>query len=471
MCVCILRIKLRPYITNQDTKKFNKDNFKKGDSKRCFECEGRGHRAFECPTKLKRQGKEKAVYNATLSDSDNESEDSDDSNSPRNNFTAFMASLASNSCESNLNVDNSEHNLEVVSSHSTSSDEKESDSDIDESELQTAYSELYNESLRIQKVNKRLTLEVLTLEKELKGPKEKEALVSQLEAIKISLSEKLIVIGKEKCYLIISLESANKELNESHEIRTSLETKIVQLEKDLESSREVKVTLEDNSGRMGKLFLGPVLGYKEKGYQERKGIGYEEGNSSKVKTEPVAKFVTKSNVPKDNKSNVPKVNPSKKHLKAGPKQSYVCSYCHKQGHLKDFYYKLGKNPQFTNSKQPYSSLSNLKSQVEYLVNTSKNLMEEFLRFSNVKRNNSNYKTRANQGKKTTQTWVKKNQIKKAFVAHVALKAQNTSQWYFDSGCSRHMMGDKSLFTTLENHKDGKVTFGDGSKSQIIGRGY
>ena len=36
-------------------------------------------------------------------------------------------------------------------------------------------------------------------------------------------------------------------------------------------------------------------------------------------------------------------------------------------------------------------------------------------------------------------------------------------WYLDSGCSRHMIGNKALFKTLFEGKIGTVTFGDDSK--------
>ena len=43
-------------------------------------------------------------------------------------------------------------------------------------------------------------------------------------------------------------------------------------------------------------------------------------------------------------------------------------------------------------------------------------------------------------------------------------------WYLDSGCSRHMIGNKTLLKTLFEGKIGTVTFGDGSKSVIRGIG-
>ena len=46
----------------------------------------------------------------------------------------------------------------------------------------------------------------------------------------------------------------------------------------------------------------------------------------------------------------------------------------------------------------------------------------------------------------------------------------SSMWYLDSGCSRHMSGDKSQFVSLKSKKNGYVTFGDNNKGKIIGIG-
>ena len=51
---------------------------------------------------------------------------------------------------------------------------------------------------------------------------------------------------------------------------------------------------------------------------------------------------------------------------------------------------------------------------------------------------------------------------------ITLKARDSCLWYLDSGCSKHMIGNKGLFKTLFEGKIGKVTFGDGSKSMIRG---
>ncbi|KAA0059847.1 gag-pol polyprotein [Cucumis melo var. makuwa] len=43
-------------------------------------------------------------------------------------------------------------------------------------------------------------------------------------------------------------------------------------------------------------------------------------------------------------------------------------------------------------------------------------------------------------------------------------------WYFDSGCSRIMTGNRSFFTELEECTSGHVTFRDGAKGKIIAKG-
>ncbi|XP_075636638.1 uncharacterized protein LOC142608863 [Castanea sativa] len=57
-----------------------------------------------------------------------------------------------------------------------------------------------------------------------------------------------------------------------------------------------------------------------------------------------------------------------------------------------------------------------------------------------------------------------------FTMKSAFKVMDTYLWYLDSGCSRNMTGDRSLFKVFESKKGSNVTFGDGSKSQIKGKG-
>ena len=52
---------------------------------------------------------------------------------------------------------------------------------------------------------------------------------------------------------------------------------------------------------------------------------------------------------------------------------------------------------------------------------------------------------------------------------VCLKSEK-ELWYLDSGCSRHMSGNTTLFTEIKKKEYGNVTFGDKSMGKIIGIG-
>ena len=57
-----------------------------------------------------------------------------------------------------------------------------------------------------------------------------------------------------------------------------------------------------------------------------------------------------------------------------------------------------------------------------------------------------------------------------FMMKSTFKVMDTCLWYLDSGYSRHVTRDRSLLKVFEFKKGGNVTFGDGSKSQIKGKG-
>ena len=44
-----------------------------------------------------------------------------------------------------------------------------------------------------------------------------------------------------------------------------------------------------------------------------------------------------------------------------------------------------------------------------------------------------------------------------------MKAVTSDNWYFDNGCSRHMIGDKRYLSDYQSMLDGHVSFGDGGK--------
>jgi hypothetical protein len=77
----------------------------------------------------------------------------------------------------------------------------------------------------------------------------------------------------------------------------------------------------------------------------------------------------------------------------------------------------------------------------------------------------------NKRKNTTnkQVWIKKED-NLSLVAYIALKILDTCLWYLDSECSKHVTGDKTLLKKIQMGKGGKITYGNGSQSKVIGKG-
>ncbi|GKV28744.1 hypothetical protein SLEP1_g37756 [Rubroshorea leprosula] len=61
------------------------------------------------------------------------------------------------------------------------------------------------------------------------------------------------------------------------------------------------------------------------------------------------------------------------------------------------------------------------------------------------------------------------EISLLMVCH-AREETNKNLWYLDTGCSNHMCGDKSVFSTLDESFRDTVKFGDNSKISVMGKG-
>ena len=82
----------------------------------------------------------------------------------------------------------------------------------------------------------------------------------------------------------------------------------------------------------------------------------------------------------------------------------------------------------------------------------------------LKKMKARVKLLGKQIKEKTMPYDLTNKHEVCFMMHSALKVIDTCLWYLDSGCSRHMTRDKTLFKTFEPKKGGNVTFGDETKS-------
>jgi hypothetical protein len=69
------------------------------------------------------------------------------------------------------------------------------------------------------------------------------------------------------------------------------------------------------------------------------------------------------------------------------------------------------------------------------------------------------------------TWIRKQDQYRNEECKVSLQAQQKKRgWYVDSGCSKHMTGDRDKFLTLRKERDGSISFGNDDSSKIIGKG-
>ncbi|XP_024155806.1 uncharacterized protein LOC112163777 [Rosa chinensis] len=158
----------------------------------------------------------------------------------------------------------------------------------------------------------------------------------------------------------------------------------------------------------------------------------------------------------------------------------ICHHCGKIGHIRPKCNERLSNSQFSQEKCTFESLQfELKEQKELI-----NKLAEIV-------SNKNFQT-----ERRKEVWTKKNESKclrsyetndtclftcaskqrshieaTCLVALTALADKRRDFWYVDSGCSRHMTGDKSWFTSFEDENTiGSVTFGDGRKANILAQG-
>ena len=56
------------------------------------------------------------------------------------------------------------------------------------------------------------------------------------------------------------------------------------------------------------------------------------------------------------------------------------------------------------------------------------------------------------------------------ITHTSLRESSSEDWYYDSGCSRHITGVDKFLENVIPYAKSYVTFGDGAKGKIVGIG-
>ncbi|KAK2428718.1 putative mitochondrial protein [Trifolium repens] len=115
---------------------------------------------------------------------------------------------------------------------------------------------------------------------------------------------------------------------------------------------------------------------------------------------------------------------------------WVCHHCGKRGHIRPFCYKLHGYP----NQEPKPNVVQEKNPIKKELRPIEDSVGE---------------------PKEENVWL---------IAHTSLRASSREDWYFDSGCSRHMTGEEKYLMNVKSYKVSFVTFGDGAKGEIVGIG-
>ncbi|KAF5462373.1 hypothetical protein F2P56_018390, partial [Juglans regia] len=471
----------------RSTEKYTKANKDKVQSKvQCHECHGFGHIRLECANYKK--AKERAKI-ASLSESESESSESSDNSTPKGNlnYMAFTASVSSKSqCSESVSDDGS------ISGNESGY----------EDQLQEVYEKLYKECVKLRKRNKAHIEEIDFSKRENEGLQGKlnEAigLTDQLKMRNVSLEEELknqeseMILLKDK---LKSVSTGKEKLDEilrsgkppgdrsglgydTEKSDTATTSKVsYKNEKKTVFVRESVAKGNANPSNKGKKSSHVKMGVQSHDKSRVRNTspvchhcgktGHVIGDCFRLKRCTMYDHHTRSQSrsvysPKMDRN--PRTAPKYVSSFRGQrehKKNYVCHNCGKAGHIRPNCYELRRNPMRDGNSESRRGHLNLWSQVRALTRQNEMLNVKIDQLSTSKKDIF---------PKVRKMWVRTGKMHTCHVAHIALKTRDTYMWYLDSGCSRHMSGDKSLFKTVEEYKCGTVTFGDGGKADIIGRG-
>jgi hypothetical protein len=143
----------------------------------------------------------------------------------------------------------------------------------------------------------------------------------------------------------------------------------------------------------------------------------------------------------------------------------TCHHCGVSGHIRPNCFQI-------RSQKPWDKLHVPRKDELGIENLVKNLSDQVKLISEKLGSltpNEKKSVLLNKKKNTSnkQVWIKKDD-NLCLVAHTALKILDTCLWYLDSGCSKHMIGDKTLLKDVHMGRGGRITYGDGSQSKVIG---
>ncbi|XP_024164336.1 uncharacterized protein LOC112171370 [Rosa chinensis] len=392
-----------------------------GEKPKCFECQGYGHLAADCANK-KLKSQSNRAFKTSWSDSESETKSDHEEED--------VALVATTQNESSDESDDDEHSEEVASNK---------------------FEQLYKASkIMIGKIEE-LNNQLAVCENEKTGIAEKFQSCKKKWEIKRNA-------------LVSQVETLQENLNAQIRLVNSLTFEKIFLEKSLHDSQEKFSKFSIGSDKVSKLIgMGKVD-------RDKRGLGFHSGESSSKRPTIFvkSKLLPKETVPKSSKRFIP-----------------ICHYCGISGHIRPRCHQLKKGPQKSTGSHENSLLLSLQSSLE-------KSLKEFGRIAKLvaiprkektvwrKKNKSFHPLTPADSEPSEMCLIssfsfsqveENDSIATCLVALTALSSRRVDTWYLDSGCSRHMTGDKNWFSSFYDEViNGSVTFGDGKKAKVMGKG-
>ena len=419
---------------------------------KCYNCQKFGHISTECP--MERKVKKKTLV-ATWDDSSEAETDSDESHKDETeNYTVLMAKTV---CDSLLETMESSKENDVESLESESESEYDSsDNEKDDEDSQVIYDRLYEESCKlIEVLNKQKSKNKILKDKIETLTNEKNILASELNK-----SNSKFHIASEEFNKIKSYE---KEAETLSKINVLLRNEVTQLKWFKEKYEYSFTHGEEKFERLFKM---------GKYHRDKTGLGYNKID----KHNPNVSTVFVKGETSSSSQNISEITchscGSKGHVKYDCKieqikrqtaKTYVNSQTKKAVHNNTIKYFVTQQ-----LNEMMKQIGRLKLQLNNHTKPIKST--EIYSKKHFHQQNHN-KAKSQDFGKTPITqryiWIPKN---KGLLVHTALKAVDHSLWYLDSGCSRHMTGDRAYLSTIIEYEGGTVTFGDGNIAKVVGKG-
>lgn len=221
--------------------------------------------------------------------------------------------------------------------------------------LQGKFKYVFNECLKVKKSNFTLNSQLKELEASHMLNEENKKLIEELKSREEKLTSKMKEVELERDNLLRESQRIKSDFSKCMLVRKNLETLVLNLENDLKETKSVKLNLGECSNKLDRM-LGNIHVKNDK-----QRIGYDYLSTTPSTFNKVNLKKASDSIQVLMAKNLP---PPIKKANKFSREVYVCSYCKRRDHLRDFCYKLLRTQDFLREvkrvPQSVDSLNDLK---------------------------------------------------------------------------------------------------------------